>query len=181
MSDFGESPSPTLGVVKLAAIPVLLVLGYVYKARRSKVFIGYVLAPEIDAKLNELRNAFNALSRCSRVWALRVKATDLHWKYGVSSQIGHLPAANFGRALPNIQTNLIVCGVAFHRFAIFFLPEKILVVDGNDVRHVAYGQLETSQDHVDYPHTGWQRHSDSLVVGYQWLHQQGQRPAGQAV
>jgi hypothetical protein len=170
LSDFGESPNPTLCVVKLVAIPVLLVLGYVYKAKRSKIFIGYVLAPEIDAKLKELRNAFGAFSRCSRVWALRVKATDLHWKYSVNSQIGHLPAANFGRTLPNIQTNIIVCGVAFRRFAIYFLPEKLLVVDGNDVRHVAYRHLETSQDHIDYLHTGWHRHSDSSVVGYQWLH-----------
>jgi hypothetical protein len=170
LSDFGESPNPTLGVVKLVAIPVLLVLGYVYQAKRSKVFIGYVLSPEIDAKLNELRNAFSALSRCSRVWALRVKATDQHWKYGVSSQISHLPAANFGRPLPNIQTNIRVCSVAFHQLAIYFLPEKLLVIDGNNVRHIAHSHLETSQDHVDYLHTGWQRHSDSLVIGYRWLH-----------
>ena len=170
LSDLGESRNPTLGVVKLLAIPILLILGYVYKAKRSKVFVGYVVAPEIDAKLKELSNAFSELSRCSRVWALRVKATDLHWKYSVSSQMGHLPAAIFGRALPNIQTNVMVCGVAFRHVALYFLPEKLLVVDGNDVRHVAYSHLETSQDHVDYLQTGWQRHRDSLVVGYQWLH-----------
>ncbi len=170
LSNFGESPNPTLGVVKLVAILVLLVLGYVYKAKRSKVFIGYVLAPEIDAKFKELRNAFGTLSRCSHIWALRVKSTELHWKYSVSSQISHLPDAKFGRTLPNIQTNMIVCSVAFQQLSIFFLPDKLLVVDGNDVRYVAYSHLETSQDHVDYLHTGWQRHSDSLVVGYRWLH-----------
>jgi len=170
VSDFGEQPNPTLGAAKLVAIPILLVLGYVYRARRSKVFIGYVLTPEVETRLNDLRHAFTALSRCSRVWALRVKATDQHWKYSVSSQISHLPVANFGRALPNVQTNITVCVVAFHQLGIYFLPENLLVVDGSEVRHIAYSHLETSQDHVDYLHTSWQRHGDSVAVGSRWLH-----------
>ncbi len=170
LADFGESPNPTSGVLKLAAILVILIAGHIYKAKRSEVFIGYVLAPEIDAKFKELRDAFGSLSRCSRVWALRVRATDLQWKYTVTGQMGHLPAAKFGRGLPNIRTNVVVCGVSFDRFAIYFLPERFVVVDGGHVRLVAYGQLEIGHDHVDYLHTGWQRYSDSMVVGHRWLH-----------
>ncbi|WP_237722673.1 hypothetical protein [Singulisphaera acidiphila] len=52
LSDFGEQPNPSLGVVKLAAIPVLLVLGYVYRVKRTKVFIGYILTPEVGGIVN---------------------------------------------------------------------------------------------------------------------------------
>lgn len=170
LSDFGDLPDAAFGVAKLAAIPALLVPGYIYEARRTGISLGYVLAPEIEAKQEALKNALGPLSRCSRVWALRVKEANPHWRDSLSSRIGHLPGAIFRRALPNIRTNIIVRGVAFHRFALYFLPERLMVVDGDDIRFVEYGRLETGQGHMDHLYTGWKRYGDSLVVGHRWLH-----------
>ena len=168
--DFGEPPKLAIGSAKLAVIPVLLILGYVYKAKRSRIFIGYTLDLKSEKKLDEIRSAFGILARCSHVWALRARAGNGNWKSGVGNHLTRLPAAKFVRSLPRIQMNKIICGVAYHQLELYFLPEMLLAVDGHEVRLLPYRQMDISQDHVDYLQTGWQRHTDSLVVGNQWLH-----------
>jgi hypothetical protein len=150
-----------------------MAMGYIYKAKRTKVFIGYVLAPEAEAKLNQILRAFVTLSRCGGVWAYQVRANanDKQWKYNAGGQfsVAKLPIAIFNRPIPNIETNITVCGVAYLQMAVYFLPEKLLVIDGAQIRHVPYSQLGLSRDHLEYVESTGQVFPDSVVIERRWL------------
>src|SRR3954464_8798675 len=98
--------------------------------------------------------AFAVLRRSSAVWAYRVQANanDKQWKYNAGGQfsVAKLPIAIFNRPIPNVETNIDVCGVAYGRVAIYFLPEKLLVIRGEDIHHVPYGRLSIGRDHLEY-------------------------------
>ena len=164
--------SLTFGTLKFALFLTLLVLGYIYKTKRTKVFIGYVLAPEAEAKLKQILDAFASLSRCGGVWAYQVQANtnDKQWKYNAGGlfSVAKLPIAIFNRPIPNIETNIDVCGVAYHQLAIYFLPEKLLVIDGTQIRHVPYSQLMFDHAHLDYVETHGHVFPDSLIVERRW-------------
>jgi len=156
--------SLTLGTLKFVLFLTLLVLGYIYKTKRTKVFIGYVLAPEAEAKLNQILSAFATLRRCSGVWAFQVQANanDKQWKYNAGGlfSVAKLPIAIFNRPIPNLETNIDVCGVAYRQLAIYFFPEKLLVIDGTQIRHVPYSQVGIAQTHLEYVETQGQVFSD---------------------
>jgi hypothetical protein len=165
--------SLTWSTLKFALFLTLLVLGYIYKTKRTKVFIGYVVAPEVEAKLNQILRAFATLRRCSGVWAFQVQANanDKQWKYNAGGlfSVAKLPIAIFNRPIPNIETNIDVCGVAYRQLAIYFLPEKLLVINGAEIRHVPYSQLSIGRDHLEYVETQGHVFSDSMIIEQRWL------------
>jgi hypothetical protein len=173
IKDFVGEFSLTTGSIKTVLFISMLITGYVYKAKRTKVFVGYVLAPEAQAKLEAIRRAFDALRRCGGIWAFQVQANwnDKQWKYNAGSDfsVSKLPIAIFNRAIPNLETNIHVCGVAFNQLALYFLPEKLLVIDGQDVRYIPYGQLSFAQDSLEYVETSGQVFPDSVVLSHHWL------------
>lgn len=165
--------SLTFGTLKLVLFLILLAMGYIYKTKRTKVFLGYVLAPEAEAKLKQLLNAFATLSRCGGIWAYQVRAhlDDKQWKYnaGGTFSVAKLPIAIFNRPIPNIETNITVCGVAYNRLAVYFLPEKLLIIDGADIRYVPYSRLGISEDHLEYVEANGQVFPDSMILEKRWL------------
>jgi hypothetical protein len=170
--DLAGQFSLTFGTLKFVLFLMLLALGYIYKAKRTKVFIGYVLAPGAEAKLNQILRAFDTLRRCSGVWAFQVQANanDKQWKYNAGGQfsVAKLPVAIFNRPIPNIETNINVCGVAYGRLAIYFLPEKLLVIDGAQILHVPYNQLGFDRTHLEYVETQGHVFPDSVILEHRW-------------
>lgn len=170
--DFAGQFSLTFGTLKFVLFMILIVLGYIYKTKRTKVFIGYVLAPEAEAKLNQLLSAFVTLRRCSGVWAYEVRenVNDKQWKYNAGGlfSVAKLPIAIFNRPMPNIETNINVCGVAYRRLAIYFLPEKLLVIEGTEIRHIPYSQLRITRTHLEYVETQGHVFSDSMIIEHRW-------------
>src|SRR3954454_6954076 len=118
--------------------------------------------------LDQILRAFAVLRRSSAVWAYRVQANanEKQWKYNAGGlfSVAKLPVAIFNRPIPNIETNITVCGVAYDQMAIYFLPEKLLVIDGAQIRHVPYSQLGLSRDHLEYVESSRQVFRDSVVV-----------------
>ena len=147
-------------------------MGYIYKTKRSKVFIGYVLAPEAEIKLKQILRAFATLSRCSGVWSYQVQenTNDKQWKYNAGGlfSVAKLPIAIFNRPIPNIETNITVCGVTYLGMAIYFLPEKLLVIEGTQIRHIPYNQLEIARTHLEYVEAQGQVFPDSVIVEHRW-------------
>jgi hypothetical protein len=164
--------SLTVGTLKLVLFLILMAMGYIYKTKRTKVFIGYVLAPEAEVKLKEILRAFAILRRCNGVWAFQVQANtnDKQWKYngGGLFSIAKLPIAIFNRPIPNIETNIKVCGVAYNQMAIYFLPEKLLVINGTKISHVPYNLLGISPTHMEYVETQGHVYADSLILERRW-------------
>ncbi len=164
--------SLTWGTTKFALFLTLLILGYIYKARRTKVFIGYELAPEAEAKLNQILSAFDALRRSSAVWAFRLQANmdDKQWKYNAGGQfsVTKLPIAIFNRPIPNIETNIHVCGVAYGELALYFMPEKLLVIEGSKISHLPYSRFAIGRDHLDYVEVHGHVFPDSMILERRW-------------
>jgi hypothetical protein len=172
IKDLVSQFSLTVGTLKSVLFLTLLGLGYVYKTKRTKVFIGYVLGPEAEAKLKQILRAFETLRRCSGVWAFQVQANanDKQWKYNAGGlfSVAKLPIAIFNRPIPNIETNINVCGVAYLQSAIYFLPEKLLVIDGTQIRHVPYSQLGITRTHLEYVEIQGQVFPDSMILERRW-------------
>lgn len=164
--------SLTWGTLKFVLFASLLVLGYIYKAKRTKVFIGYEMAPAAQAKLDQILKAFECLRRSSGVWAYRVQANadSKQWKYNAGGEfsVAKLPIAIFNRPIPNIETNIEVCGVAYGHLALYFMPEKLLVIQGTQIHHVPYGQLDISRDHLEYIEVQGQVFPDSEILDQRW-------------
>ena len=172
IADIVGTFSLTWGTLKFALFLALLALGYIYETKRTKVFIGYELAPEAEAKLNQILNAFAVLRCTSAVWIHRVQANsnDKQWKYNAGGQfsVAKLPIAIFNRPIPNIETNIAVCGVAYGQLALYFLPEKLLVIEGTQIRHVPYGQVGIGRDHLEYVEVDGHVFPDSMILERRW-------------
>jgi hypothetical protein len=171
--DLAGSFSLTFGTIKSVLFIVLLAMGYVYKAKRTKVFIGYVLSPEAEVKLGRIIQAFTTLRRCGAVWAYQVQANsdEKQWKYNAGGlfSVAKLPIAIFNRPIPNIETNITVCGVAYNQLAVYFLPEKLLIINGAEIRYAPYNRLGISQDNLEYVETQGQVFPDSMILEKRWL------------
>jgi hypothetical protein len=172
VKDFIGEFSLTVGTLKTVLFLTLIVLGFVYKTKRSKVFVGYVLVPEAERKLKAILDAFTTLRRCNGVWGFQVQshANKKMWKYNAGSvfSVAKLPVALFNRPIPNLETNIQVCGVTYLRMAIYFLPEKLLVIDGDRVFHVAYSRLGIARSHLEYVEAEGQVFPDSMVIDRRW-------------
>jgi hypothetical protein len=172
VKDFVGQFSLEVGTLKFVLFLILLVLGYIYKTKRTKVFIGYVLAPEAEMKLKQILRAFATLSRCSGVWAFQVQANtdDKQWKYNAGGlfSVAKLPVAFFNRPIPNIETNINVCGVAYRQMAIYFLPEKLLIIDGKQARHIPYSGVGITRTHLEYVETQGHVFPDSIIIEHRW-------------
>ena len=106
------------------------------------------------------------------VWAFQVRenTNDKQWKYNAGGlfSVAKLPIAIFNRPIPNIETNITVCGVAYRQLAVYFLPEKLLVVDGTEIRHIPYGRLGITRAHLEYVETQGHVFPDSMIIERRW-------------
>jgi hypothetical protein len=172
VKDFIINFSPTWGTFKTLFLLALGLAGFIYKTKRSKVFVGYTLDPAAEQRLEEIAEAISTLRACSRVWMYRVQMNEgrQHWKYnaGDTFTVSRLPVAIFNRAIPNVETNVRVNGIAYRSKAVYFLPEKILVIDGGEVKNVPYQELKIEVDDLEYVESEGQVYRDSEVIDQRW-------------
>lgn len=170
--DFVTNFSLTWGTLKTVLLAAVALIGFVVKTKNSKVFVGYELDPAAVRRLEEIAEALGVLRRCSHVWMYRVARTEgkQHWKYnaGDTFRVDKLPLALFNRKIPNVETNVRVHGITYHSQAIYFLPEKILVINGSEVRNVPYRDLHIGVDSLEYVESEGHVFKDSEVIGQRW-------------
>jgi hypothetical protein len=164
--------SLTWGVLKTVFLAAVALVGFIYRTKHSKVFVGYTLDPAAAGKLEEIANALRALRRCSQVWMYQVQQGEgrLNWKYnaGDAFRVDRLPLAIFNRTIPNVETNVRVNGITFGSLAVYFLPEKILVIDGGAVRNVPYPELQVEVDCLEYVESEGRLFPDTQVIAHRW-------------
>jgi hypothetical protein len=170
--DFTFDWHPTWGTLKTVLLAGLTFAGFIYKLKQTRVFVGYVVDPAVEKGLESIKEAFLALRRCSRVWVFQVyQSQDAgDWKYNAGSliSVARLPVAVFNRPIPNVETNLRVSGIAYGRRALYFLPDKLLVIDGGRVGHVAYQDLVVTTATLDYVEQEGHVYGDSAVIEHRW-------------
>jgi hypothetical protein len=164
--------SLTWPIVKAFFLGAVAVVAWVYKVKRTKVFVGYRLDEDVCKRLEAIRTAFQSLRKSCKVWMFKLERHqgELDWKYnaGALFRVAKLPAAVFDRPIPNVETNIRVSGLIDGNKAIYFLPEKALVITGGRVEHVEYGDLKVTIDHLEYPESEGHVYRDSRVVGQRW-------------
>jgi hypothetical protein len=164
--------SLTLPLLKAVFLGAISFGVWVAKIRRTRVYVGYSLDEAVQKRLELIREAFRGLRRSCKVWAytLHDNEGELDWKYNAGSyfKVARLPVAVFDRPIPNVETNVRVCGVAVGRVAIYFLPEKALVIDGGRVIHVPYAEFVLGTEFLEYPEIEGCIYRDSKVVGERW-------------
>jgi len=172
LKDFVTNFSLTWGTLKTILFAAVALAGFIYKTKRTKVFVGYNLDEAAVRKLNEIAGGMSLLRKCSQVWMYRVERneTQLDWKYnaGDTFKVAKLPVAIFNRPIPNVETNLRVHGIAYGSQAVYFLPEKVLVINGREVNDVPYSSLQLEVDSLEYVESEGQVYRDSDVVAHRW-------------
>lgn len=162
--------SLTFGTLKTVVVVGVGVAAFIYRTKRTKVFLGYSLDPSAERKLDSIRRAFASLNQSSRVWVYRLREheNDKQWKYHAGSlfTVAKQPIVLFNRPIPNVETNIRVFGLTHGHRAFYFLPEKLLVIDGGEVFHVEYAELAVSTDHLEYVEAEGNVFRDSEVIAH---------------
>jgi hypothetical protein len=118
------------------------------------------------------KRAFLTLRRCCRVWIYRVRYSEdgRSWKYNAGSlfSVARLPVALFNRPIPNVETNVTVPGITYGSKALYFLPDKLLVMEGNRVQGIGYEDLLVATDHLEYVEPEGNVFADSQVIDHRW-------------
>jgi hypothetical protein len=170
--DFVMNFSLAWGTLKTVFFLALGLACFVYKTKRSKGFIGYDLDRVAVRMLVRTADALTVLRRCSRVWMYRMQEgwARQHWKYnaGDTFTVNRLPLAIFNRTIPNVETNIRVHGVTHGSRAIYFLPDRILVIDGGRVENVPYSRMLVEVDSLEYVEREGHVYEDSQVIDYRW-------------
>ncbi len=168
LQDFSLASMPW----KTVLVGIISIVAFVLKTKKTKVFVGYELDEAIKRKLAQIAAAFQTLRKSCKVWRYEVQAREgaMDWKYNAGSlfSVAKLPAAIFNRPIPNIETNIKVLGVTFDDKALYFLPEKLLVIEGPSVDYVDYQNLRVTDDHLEYVEPDGRLYSDSQVVAKRW-------------
>jgi hypothetical protein len=164
--------SLTWGTLKTLFMVALALAGFVLKTKHSIVFVGYTLDPSAVERLQEIAEAVSVLRACGQVWIYRLEQNlgRLNWKYnaGDTIKVARLPLAIFNRTIPNVETNVRVNGIAHGSRAVYFLPERVLVIDGGMIRNVPYEALQAEVDSLEYVEAEGHVYRDSEVIGHRW-------------
>lgn len=142
------------------------------RARYSRLYLGYRLDSSAERRLADFTNALAALQGCSQVWVFQMNpnASDKDWKYnaGETMQLDKLPAAIFNKRIRNLVMNVPVHGIADLGRAVYFLPDRVLVIANNDYLAEPYSRLRIKEDTLDRVHTEGRLYPDAKVVEFRW-------------
>jgi hypothetical protein len=160
----------SLAIVKTLLVNAVILASKVWDVRRTKVLIGYDMDAATCSRLLAVRNAFGALSHSSRVWLCRLEAhrTTYEWKLsgGMAVKVSKMPAVVFSRKIPNVDSNVRVMGLTYENKAVYFLPENIMVTEGNVSRYVDYSSLQIETSTLEVNDTERRRYADAQPIRY---------------
>lgn len=162
---------PVLGVA--AFLPGLLIGKWFDGFRRVSVLY-YDLEQDAEAAYGRLVAAFETLTGCAGKWHVAAggKIEDLTtWKRnaGASMLVDRKPTT-LASTLPQVvRSNVTPPSIHVGRQVLFFMPDLVLVKDGNRYGAIGYSDLRTQFAPSNFIETG-QVPADAQVVGHTWAH-----------
>lgn len=147
-----------------------IVVSRVHWSRRYRPFLMHYSLPE------ELRIPYDAMcvgasrvAGADRVWLVRAESGIVDGKYAGGAGVAvHRRRTRVGRAVPHgVESNLIPPVIGVGTQALYFFPDRVIVLEGLAVGAVEYPDLQvklsltTSVEHDEQP-------SDAHVVGSTW-------------
>lgn len=163
--------APVLGVA--AFLPGMLIGKWFDGYRRVSVLY-YDLERDAEVAYGRLVDAFETLTRCDGRWHVAAggKIEDLTaWKRnaGASMLVDKKPTT-LASTLPQVvRSNVTPPSIHVGRQVLYFMPDLVLVRDGNRYGAVSYHDLRTQFALSNFIETG-KVPSDAEVVGHTWAH-----------
>lgn len=163
--------APLLGVA--AFLPGMLIGRWFDGYRRVSVLY-YDLEQDAEAAYGRLISAFETLTRCAGRWHVAAggKIQDLTaWKRNAgASMLVDKKVTTLESTLPKVvRSNVTPPSIHVGRQVLYFMPDLVLVKDGNRYGAVGYGDLQTQFAPSNFIETG-KVPSDAEVVGHTWAH-----------
>lgn len=167
-----------LGLKGLAAGVGLTLIGawagaYLDGYRRA-VVVMYDLEDDTEAAYKALTDAFDGMTKAAAIWRVDSggEISDLAaWKRnaGAGYLVDRKPTT-FGYALPSIvKSNITPPSMQVGKETLYFLPDVVLVLDGNKFGAVGYDKLSVRWEesrHIEAESVP----SDARIVGQTWMH-----------
>jgi hypothetical protein len=112
-------------------------------ALRKTTVILYDLDPEVERGYEHLHAAFSQLRSCARIWHIEARGEVRDRKYhaGAGAVVKRKQVSLKNGLPPFVKTNVEVPIVPVGRQTLAFMPDRLLVFDGNAVGAVKYADL----------------------------------------
>lgn len=155
-------------VLSIVGLPFLLYMRHL-DVTKSTAILNYELEPEAEKKFSILRQSFQKITNCEKVWHIEASGGTLDWKReaGASSTVHRKVTSAFLSLPRRVESNLQVPTLPAGRQMLYFFPDRLLVYDKNGVGSVAYSDLEVRTTKTRFI----ENHSvpkDSQVVDSTW-------------
>lgn len=133
------------------------------------VVIMYDLADEVTAPFRTLSEQILAIGTAQRIWNIDTAGHTDDWKRnaGAGKLITRKQATVSYGAPGVVRTNLSSPCIVGGRHNLYFLPDVVLIIEGNRAGALAYEQLEISWNTTVFIEDE-SVPSDSQIVGYTW-------------
>ncbi|TIT70510.1 MAG: DUF4236 domain-containing protein [Mesorhizobium sp.] len=156
-----------------AFLPGMLIGNWLDSYRRVSVLY-YDLEQDAEAAYGRLVAAFDTLTRCAASWHVAAggKIEDLTtWKRNAgATMLVDKKSTTLQASLPTVvRSNVTPPSIHVGRQILYFMPDMILVKDGNQYGAVGYGDLRTQFAPSNFIETG-KVPSDAEIVSYTWAH-----------
>lgn len=161
-------------VVGVAAFLPGMLIGKWFDGYRRVSVLYYDLEQDAEAAYGRLVAAFETLTGCAGRWHVAAggKIEDLTtWKRnaGASMLVDKKPTT-LATTLPQVvRSNVTPPSIHVGRQVLYFMPDLVLVKDGNRYGAIGYGDLRIQFAPSNFIETG-QVPSDAQVVGHAWAH-----------
>ncbi|ESX14101.1 hypothetical protein X767_29735 [Mesorhizobium sp. LSJC264A00] len=163
--------APVLGIC--AFVPGMLIGKWFDSYRRVSVLY-YDLEKDAEAAYGRLVGAFETLTGCAGRWHVAAggKIENLTaWKRnaGASMLVDKKPTTLTSSLPKVVRSNVTPPSIHVGRQVLFFMPDLVLVKDGNRYGAVGYADLQTQFAPSNFIETG-KVPSDAEIVSYTWAH-----------
>ena len=158
-----------LGAAAAVATAIATAIAVRWDQSRRCVVIMYDLADEAAAQLKAFADEFDKVASATRVWNIDTAGHTSDWKRNAgASRLITRRAASLGYDAPSVlKTNISVPCIKGGRQHVYFLPDVVLIVEGNRAGALAYDQLQIYWNTTVFIETDGVP-SDSQIVGYTW-------------
>lgn len=162
--------APTWALEALAGLLVVAVFAtHTRDVMAKTVVLFYAFDEQMEQAYGVLHTAARSIATAAGTWHIEAQGDVYNRKYhaGASSLIKRRRTSITIGPPPGLKTNVETVSVAVGRQVLHFLPDRVLVYEGNEVGAVSYRELHASASVTRFIESESVPH-DATVVGHTW-------------
>jgi hypothetical protein len=165
----GQDNTQMIGLIVAFSTIILSTLLHHIDTQRKTVVIMYDLDDDVVAPLKTFAQEFDNVASAQRIWNIDTAGRTDDWKRnaGASYLVTRNPAI-FGYGVPVvIKTNINLPSIVGGKHSVYFLPDVVLITEGNRVGAISYDEFEVLWNTTVFVEEDCVP-PDSQVVGHTW-------------